>query len=226
MPTVDADALLADLEPAQREAVTTVRGPLCILAGAGTGKTRVVTRRVAYALATGEVRPSDVLVVTFTDKAATEMRERLAAAGRRGVSAYTFHAAALRQLRHFWPRVRGGDLPGILSSKASILAPLAAALPGGYRYLAVRDLAAEIEWAKARRIAPAAYADRVAAEGRDGPLPADLMARLYRGYEAGRERAGLIDFEDMLAVTVELLERDESVAAEVRDRYRWFSVDE
>jgi DNA helicase-2/ATP-dependent DNA helicase PcrA len=226
MPTIDADALLADLEPAQREAVTTVRGPLCILAGAGTGKTRVVTRRVAYALATDEVRPSDVLVVTFTDKAATEMRERLAAAGRRGVSAYTFHAAALRQLRHFWPRVRGGELPGILSSKASILAPLAAALPGGYRYLAVRDLAAEIEWAKARRIAPVSYADRVSAEGHDGPLPPDLMARLYRGYEAGRERAGLIDFEDMLAVTVELLETDESVAAEVRDRYRWFSVDE
>ena len=145
MPTFDADALLADLDPAQREAVTTVRGPLCILAGAGTGKTRVITRRVAYALATEAVRPADVLVVTFTDKAATEMRDRLAAAGRRSVSAFTFHAAALRQLRHFWPRIHGGDLPGILSSKVQILAPLAATLPGGYRYLAVRDLAAEIE---------------------------------------------------------------------------------
>ncbi|MBA2300258.1 MAG: ATP-dependent DNA helicase UvrD2 [Chloroflexi bacterium] len=226
MPTLDADALLADLEPAQREAVTTDRGPLCILAGAGTGKTRVITRRIAYALATGEVRPADVLVVTFTDKAATELRDRLAAAGRRGVSAFTFHAAALRQLRHFWPRVRGGDLPGILSAKAPILAPLAARLPGGYRYLAVRDLAAEVEWAKARRISPASYVDGVAAEGHDGPLPADLMARLYRDYEAARERAGLIDFDDMLALTVNLLESDEGVAAEVRDRYRWFSVDE
>ena len=226
MPTLDADALLADLEPAQREAVTTVRGPLCILAGAGTGKTRVISRRVAYALATEAVRPSDVLVVTFTDKAATEMRERLATAGRRGVSAFTFHAAALRQLRHFWPRLHGGDLPGVLSSKASLLAPLAGSLPGGYRYLAVRDLAAEIEWAKARRISPATYIDRVAAEGHDGPLPADLMAGLYRRYEAARDRAGLIDFEDMLAMTVELIETDDAVAAEVRERYRWFSVDE
>jgi DNA helicase II / ATP-dependent DNA helicase PcrA len=226
MPTFDADALLADLEPAQREAVTTVRGPLCILAGAGTGKTRVISRRVAYALATEAVRPSDVLVVTFTDKAATEMRDRLAAAGRRGVSAYTFHAAALRQLRHFWPRIHGGDLPGILSSKVQLLAPLAATLPGGYRYLAVRDLAAEVEWAKARRISPATYLARVAAEAHDGPLPPDLMAGLFRRYETARDRAGLIDFEDMLARTVELLETDQLAADEVRDRYRWFSVDE
>ena len=226
MTTFDADVLLADLDPAQREAVTQVRGPLCILAGAGTGKTRVITRRVAYALATEAVRPSDVLVVTFTDKAATEMRDRLAAAGRRGVSAFTFHAAALRQLRHFWPRIHGGDLPGILSSKVQILAPLAASLPGGYRYLAVRDLAGEIEWAKARRISPMTYLERVAAEGHDGPLPPDLMAGLYRRYEAARDRAGLIDFEDMLARTVELLEADAVAAAEVRDRYRWFSVDE
>src|SRR6185436_11332861 len=101
---------------------------------------------------------------------ATEMRERLAAAGRRGVSAFTFHAAALRQLRHFWPRLHGGDLPGVLSSKASLLAPLAGSLPGGYRYLAVRDLAAEIEWAKARRIGAAVYEERALAEDRDAPL--------------------------------------------------------
>jgi len=226
MPPFEADALLADLEPAQREAVTTIRGPLCILAGAGTGKTRVITRRVAYALATGEVQPSEVLVVTFTDKAATEMRDRLAAAGRRGVSAFTFHAAALRQLRHFWPRIHGRELPGVLSAKVSVLAPLAAALPGGYRYLAVRDLAAEIEWAKARRISPAGYVDGVRADAHDGPLPPDLMAGLFRRYEAARERAGLIDFEDMLARTVELIQTDDAVAAEVRERYRWFSVDE
>ena len=202
MPARDPD-LLIDLDPAQLEAVTITSGPLCILAGAGSGKTRVITRRVAFALAEGVVRPQDVLVVTFTDKAAGEMSTRLAALGHRGVAASTFHAAALRQLRHFWPRRHDGALPSILESKAPILAPLAAGLPGGYRYLAVRDLAAEIEWAKARRIVPAAYeaeSDRVA---RDGPLPADLMARLYGRYEAAKTRAGRIDFEDMLELTIE-----------------------
>ncbi len=223
---LDPDALLADLDEAQREAVTTTSGPLCILAGAGSGKTRVISRRVAYALATDVVRPRDVLVVTFTDKAAGEMAARLGGLGHRGVAASTFHAAALRQLRHFWPRVHGTDLPAILVSKAPILAPLAAGLPGGYRYLAIRDLASEIEWAKARRIGVAEYEARSEAEGRDGPLPADLMARLYRRYETAKDRAGRIDFEDMLERTVELLETDPLVAGEVRDRYRWFSVDE
>jgi len=226
VPARDPDDLLADLDAAQREAVRITTGPLCILAGAGSGKTRVISRRVAYALATGVVRPRDVLVVTFTDKAAREMAGRLAALGHRGVAASTFHAAALRQLRHFWPRVRGTDAPSILESKVPIVAPLARGLPGGYRYLAVRDLAAEIEWAKARRIGPGDYEAHAIESDRDAPLPPDLMAGLYRRYEAAKTRAGRIDFEDMLAGTIELLETDESVAAEVRDRYRWFSVDE
>ena len=226
MPPPDPDGLLADLDPAQREAVTITSGPLCILAGAGSGKTRVISRRVAYALATGVVRPRDVLVVTFTEKAAGEMAGRLAALGHPGVAASTFHAAALRQLRHFWPRAHGSDLPAILGSKAPLVAPLAAGLPGGYRYLAVRDLAGEIEWAKARRIAPAAYEVRALEEDRDGPLPPDLMAGLYRRYEAAKTRAGRIDFEDMLELTIGLIETDAAIAAEVHDRYRWFSVDE
>jgi len=226
VPVPHPDDLLTDLDPAQREAVTVTSGPLCILAGAGSGKTRVISRRVAYALATGVVRPRDVLVVTFTDKAAGEMAARLAALGHRGVAASTFHAAALRQLRHFWPRVNGTDPPDILASKAPILAPLAAGLPGGYRYLAVRDLAAEIEWAKARRIGAGEYEARATAEDRDAPLPPDLMAGLYRRYEAAKTRAGRIDFEDMLERTMELIDGNETIAAEVRDRYRWFSVDE
>ena len=226
MPIRDPDDLLADLDPDQREAVTITSGPLCILAGAGSGKTRVISRRVAYALATEVIRPRDVLVVTFTDKAATEMASRLATLGHRDVAASTFHAAALRQLRHFWPRVHDGDPPAILDSKAPILAPLAAGLPGGYRYLAVRDLAAEIEWAKARRIRPADYEERALADERDASLPPDLMAGLYRRYESGKARAGRIDFEDMLELTIGLIEADATIAADVRDRYRWFSVDE
>ena len=226
MPVPDPDDLLADLDPAQREAVTITSGPLCILAGAGSGKTRVISRRVAYALASGVVRPRDVLVVTFTDKAAGEMRGRLAALGQPGVAASTFHAAALRQLRHFWPRVHGADPPAILESKVPILAPLARGLPGGYRYLAVRDLAGEIEWAKARRIKPAEYELRAIDADRDASLPPDLMAGLFRRYEAAKDRAGRIDFEDMLELTIGLIDGDAAIAAEVRDRYRWFSVDE
>ena len=209
---VEPDTLLADLDPDQRAAVTITSGPVCILAGAGSGKTRVISRRVAWALATGVVRPRDVLVVTFTEKAAGAMAGRLANLGHRGVTAATFHAAALRQLRHFWPRVHGTEAPEILASKAPILAPLAANLPGGYRYLAVRDLAAEIEWAKARRIDAAAYEDRAVAVGRDAPLPADLMAGLYRRYEVAKRRAGRIDFEDMLELTIGLIESDTTVA--------------
>jgi DNA helicase II / ATP-dependent DNA helicase PcrA len=226
VPARDPGSLLADLDPAQREAVTITSGPLCILAGAGSGKTRVISRRVAYALATDVVRPRDVLVVTFTDKAAGEMRGRLAGLGHPGVAASTFHAAALRQLRHFWPHVHGTDPPRILESKVPIIAPLAAGLPGGYRYLAVRDLAAEIEWAKARRIDAGSYAARAATEDRDAALPPDLMAGLFKRYETAKARAGLIDFEDMLALTLELLDADATIAAEVHDRYRWFSVDE
>ena len=144
----------------------------------------------------------------------------------RGVAASTFHAAALRQLRHFWPRVHGTDPPAILESKVPILAPLARGLPGGYRYLAVRDLAAEIEWAKARRIRPAEYELRAIDADRDASLPPDLMAGLFRRYEAAKDRAGRIDFEDMLELTIGLIDGDPAIAAEVRDRYRWFSVDE
>jgi DNA helicase-2/ATP-dependent DNA helicase PcrA len=226
VPAHHADDLLLDLDPAQREAVTVTSGPICILAGAGSGKTRVISRRVAYALATDVIRPRDVLVVTFTDKAAGEMRTRLAALGHPGVTAATFHAAALRQLRHFWPKVIGGDIPRVVESKIPILAPFVARLPGGYRYREVRDLAAEIEWAKARRVRPDGYIAEVVAMARDTPLPVELMAQLFGRYETALERAGLVDFEDMLARTIELIETHEAVAAEVRDRYRWFSVDE
>ena len=218
--------LTHDLNPAQREAVEVTAGPVCILAGAGTGKTRVISRRVAYAIATGAAHPGHVLVVTFTDKAATEMRERLAALGFPGVRAATFHAAALAQLRYFWPRLHGGRPPEVLESKAPLLAPLQRSLPGGYRFTAVKDLADELEWAKARRLDPASYQATVAASGRTPPVPADLFAGLFRRYERAKERSGRIDFEDMLAHTVQAIAEHPDVAEEVRGRYRWFSVDE
>jgi DNA helicase-2/ATP-dependent DNA helicase PcrA len=223
--TLTHDALLDDLNPAQREAVTITGGPLAILAGAGTGKTRVISRRTAYAIRTGAVPADQALVVTFTDKAAGEMVGRLAALGLRGVTARTFHAHALSQLRHFWPaRHDGRPLPQILDSKLPVLIPLVRRLPGHYRFTALKDVADEIEWAKSRRVPPAAY--EVAAAERKAPLPLDLMARLYADYERAKSRAGRLDFDDMLTLTVELLESDGAAAEMVRTRKRWFSVDE
>jgi DNA helicase II / ATP-dependent DNA helicase PcrA len=218
--------LTHDLNPAQREAVETTVGPVCILAGAGTGKTRVISRRVAYAIATGVVHPGHVLVVTFTDKAANEMRERLAALGFPGVQAQTFHAAAFRQLRYFWSRLSDSRLPEVLASKAPVLAPLQRSLPGGYKFTAVKDLADELEWAKARRLDPSTYQAAAEAMGRTPPIPGDLFAGVFRRYERAKERAGRIDFEDMLVRMLEGFETREDVAEEFRGQYRWFSVDE
>lgn len=218
--------LTHDLNPEQRAAVEACSGPVCILAGAGTGKTRVISRRVAYAIATGVVDPRHVLVVTFTEKAAGEMRERLAALGFPGVQALTFHAAAFRQLRYFWPRLSPEPLPEVADSKAALLGPLQRSLPGGYKFTALKDLADEIEWAKARRLDPESYAPTVARLGRTPPLPADLFAGLFRRYERAKQRAGRIDFEDMLARMLEAIETRPDVAEEFRGQYRWFSVDE
>ncbi|HEY8845459.1 MAG TPA: ATP-dependent DNA helicase UvrD2 [Candidatus Limnocylindrales bacterium] len=224
-PRADADRLLEDLNEAQREAVVTTRGPLAILAGAGTGKTRVISRRAAYAIATGVVAADQVLIVTFTDKAAGEMVERLAGLGLPGVVARTFHAHALSQLRHFWPsRHDGAGLPDLLDTKLPILIRIARGLPGHYRFTAVRDLATEIEWAKSRGIGPAGY--EAALGDRTPPLPADLMRRVFADYERAKSRANRIDFDDLLTETADLLAGDPEAAAVVRSRKSWFSVDE
>ncbi|MEO8510780.1 MAG: ATP-dependent DNA helicase UvrD2 [Chloroflexota bacterium] len=221
-----ADALLSELNDEQRAAATTVEGPVAIHAGAGTGKTRVISHRVAYAAATGAADPKRTLVVTFTEKAAAEMALRLRGLGRPDVTASTFHAAARRQLAHFWPERHDRPLPEILPSKARIIGALARQLPGHYRFTPAKDLTDEIEWAKNRRIGPDAYELAAAAEGRETPIPIDLLVRTFRRYEAQKERQGRIDFEDLLRLAVELYERDEGCIGLVRRRYAWFSVDE
>src|SRR3954447_10498917 len=227
MPSPEPDRLLEDLDPEQREAVLLASGPVAILAGAGTGKTRVISRRTAYAIATEVVPPDQVLVVTFTEKAAGEMVARLRVLGLPGVTARTFHAHALSMLRHFWPsRHDGQALPALLDSKLPILGRLTRQLPGHYRFTPAKDVADEIEWAKARRISPRAYEREAAAAGREPPVPVDLFVRTYDGYERAKTRAGRIDFDDLLVETVVMLETDEEAAATVRGRKRWFSVDE
>src|SRR6185437_2534652 len=234
---VVAERLTAGLDDEQREAVLAPRGPVCVLAGAGTGKTRTITHRIAQLVAGGHVAAGQVLAVTFTQRAAGEMRSSLrtidAAAGAGpavgAVSALTFHAAAHRQLRYFWPRVVGDTGWQLLDSKFAVVARAAGRTRLNASTGAVRDLAGEIEWAKASLIGPEEYPAAVAAAGRDIPLDAAQIAGVYAAYEALKargEHVTLLDFDDLLLHTAAAIENDPAVAEEFRDRYRCFVVDE
>ncbi len=231
MPIPDPARLLDDLNDAQRVAVLATEGPVGILAGAGSGKTRVISRRAAYAIATEVVPADQVLIVTFTAKAAHEMVERLEVLGLKGVTARTFHAHALSQLRHFWPVYHdGAALPDLLESKVPILGPLIRGLPMPHRFTPAKDLADEIEWAKSRRLTPTTYEEAVAGTvtipGRKPPIPIEHFIRVFDGYERAKSKSGRIDFDDMLLQTVDILENAPGAAETVRARKRWFSVDE
>jgi DNA helicase-2/ATP-dependent DNA helicase PcrA len=207
---------LDGLNPEQRRAAEAVRGPVCILAGAGSGKTTTITRRIAQQVRTGAFAPQQVMAVTFTDKAAGELKSRLAALGVTGVRASTFHAAALRQLRHFAPDAVGRILP----SKALALRQIANSLPAPFKFRPAGDLATEIEWAKNRRIGPERY------DGREPPIPLDLMQRVYREYERRKAAEGLTDFEDLLELAIRLFEQNDEARETFRAQYRAFTVDE
>jgi DNA helicase-2/ATP-dependent DNA helicase PcrA len=217
---VEPDSILSDLNDEQRRAAELVRGPVCILAGAGTGKTTTITRRIANQIATGTFSADEVLAITFTDKAAAEMRRRLARLGAGDVRARTFHSAALAQLRHL-----GTNPPTeILPTKVLALRQLANRLPRPYRFRPAGDLATEIEWAKNRRTTPEDYLEALG--GHQPPIPAEMMQRVFADYEEGKRRRGLIDFEDMLELTIGMFDREEDAAGRFRSRYRAFTIDE
>jgi DNA helicase-2/ATP-dependent DNA helicase PcrA len=226
MGAVTAPTLEAGLDDEQLAAVTAPRGPVCVLAGAGTGKTRTITRRIAHLVSTGHVAPGQVLAVTFTARAAGEMRTRLRALGVSGVQARTFHAASLRQLRYFWPRVVGGDQWQLLDGKLRLVGQAAARVKAGTDAAALRDFAGEIEWAKATLVTPDEYPAAVAKLRRETPGAAEQVAAVYAGYEALKNRAEMLDFDDLLLHTAAAMEEHAGVAEEFRDRYRCFVVDE
>jgi DNA helicase II / ATP-dependent DNA helicase PcrA len=221
-----AGVMLDGLDDDQRAAATAPRGPVCVLAGAGTGKTRTITHRIAHLVRTGHVAPGQVLAVTFTARAAGEMRTRLRALGVAGVQARTFHAAALRQLRYFWPRVVGGPQWQLVDGKLRIVGLAAGRARMGTDAATLRDLAGEIEWAKASLVAPAEYPAAVARLRRDVPGPAEQVAAVYAGYEEAKTAAELLDFDDLLLHVAAALEGHADIAQEFRDRYRCFVVDE
>jgi DNA helicase II / ATP-dependent DNA helicase PcrA len=225
---MSADALLDALDPEQRSVALALRGPVRVLAGAGTGKTRAITHRIAYGIRTGTYRPGNVLAVTFTARAAGEMRTRLRQLGAPGVQARTFHSAALRQLSFFWPKVVGGAVPRLAEAKAPLVAEAARRVGLPVDRETVRDLASEVEWAKVSLVVPDDYEKAVLAT--DRPMPAgcepQAVARLIAGYEQVKDERVVIDFEDVLLLLAAMLAERRDVADTVREQYTHFVVDE
>jgi DNA helicase-2/ATP-dependent DNA helicase PcrA len=231
--TDSAQALLDGLDASQRVAAEALLGPVCVLAGAGTGKTRAITHRIAYGVATGVYAPSRVMALTFTSRAASELRTRLRALGASGVAARTFHAAALSQLNYFWPIVVGGSLPRVLDGKGRLLAQAAERIRLRIDTPTLRDVAADIEWRKVSELGIDDYA-RMLTPGTDGTVrraaPGSLKPEqavdLQRAYEAVKDERRQLDFEDVLLACAGMIESEPAVAMHVREQYRFFVVDE
>ncbi|MFD9575283.1 ATP-dependent DNA helicase UvrD2 [Streptomyces sp. NPDC059982] len=222
----DADAVLLGLDPEQREVATTLRGPVCVLAGAGTGKTRAITHRIAYGVRSGQLMPASVLAVTFTNRAAGEMRGRLRSLGAGGVQARTFHSAALRQLQYFWPRAVGGEVPRLLERKIQFVAEAGARCRIRLDRGELRDVTGEIEWAKVTQTVPADYPAAALKAGREAPRDLAETAQIYGVYEQLKRDRGMIDFEDVLLLTVGILQDRHDIAEQIRTQYQHFVVDE
>ncbi|MFB6944836.1 MULTISPECIES: ATP-dependent DNA helicase UvrD2 [unclassified Streptomyces] len=221
-----ADAVLDGLDPEQREVAMALHGPVCVLAGAGTGKTRAITHRIAYGVRAGILQPTSVLAVTFTNRAAGEMRGRLRQLGAGGVQARTFHSAALRQLQYFWPKAVGGDLPRLLERKVQLVAEAAARCRIRLDRNELRDVTSEIEWSKVTQTVPADYPAVVAKIQRDAPRDPAEISQIYAMYEQLKRDRSVIDFEDVLLLTVAILQDRHDIADHVRRQYQHFVVDE
>ena len=222
----DQPRLLEGLDPEQRQAVLAPRGPVCVLAGAGTGKTRTITHRIAHLVQRGLVVPQHVLAVTFTARAAGEMRTRLRGLGAAGVQAQTFHAAAFRQLRYFWPRVHDTPLWTLVDNKFRLVVQAANRIGVSTEKEDVRDFASEIEWAKSSLVGPEQYHAAAARAGRETSIPPHELARLFTAYEEVKNRAESLDFDDLLLHIAAILEDEPVVAEQFRSQYRSFVVDE
>ncbi|MDA3035846.1 MAG: ATP-dependent helicase [Actinomycetota bacterium] len=233
---VDSKQILTELDAEQLAVVTAIRGPVCVIAGAGTGKTRVITNRIAYAINSGVTDPTKVLALTFTARAAGEMRARLRALGVPNVSARTFHSAAIKQLLYFWPYAFGGQFPTLLTTKSGFVSQAIeraeVAVPAQTAVL--REIAGEIEWAKVLEISPENYHEKAIESNRLVKLPNNksanenlgMISQVYEAYESLKRQERTLDFEDVLLLTVGMLEEDRGVRERIRDQYRYFTVDE
>lgn len=223
---VTGDPLLTALDDEQRVAAEALIGPVCVLAGAGTGKTRAITHRIAYGVASGSYDPARVMALTFTSRAAAELRTRLRALGAGAVAARTFHAAALAQLNHFWPIVVGGPAPRVLEFKGRLLGLAAERCRVKVDTATLRDVAAEIEWRKVGLVGMDDFRVRLASRGAPGALTAEQMLALVEAYEELKDERRAMDFEDVLLATAGMIESEPAVAMQVREAYRHFVIDE
>ncbi|MSV53134.1 MAG: AAA family ATPase, partial [Actinobacteria bacterium] len=205
---------------------TSVHGPVVVLAGAGTGKTRAITHRMAYAVATGAHEARRSLAVTFTTRAAGEMRVRLRELGVEGAQVRTFHGAALRQLRYFWPRLSSQTFPDVLPSKARLLAEAASKSGITTNAAVIRDLASDIEWSKVSELAARDLLTDPRAAIRQWSMDLADVMKIYANYDELKSARGFLDFEDVLLVTVGALQTRPDILDEVHSAYRWFTVDE
>jgi len=223
---MSAESLLAGLDDQQRVAAQALLGPVCLLAGAGTGKTRAITHRIAYGVATGVYPPGRVMALTFTNRAAGELRSRLRVLGAGGVAARTFHASALSQLGFFWPQVVGGTMPRLIDGKARLIAHAADTIHLKLDTATLRDMAAEIEWRKVSRLSVEQYAIEAQSRLLPPALTIDKAVALQRAYESVKDERRQLDFEDVLLATAGMIENEPRVAQQVREQYRFFVVDE
>ena len=229
--SLDGEKILAALDEDQRAVALATRGPVCVIAGAGTGKTRAITHRIAYAAAIGTMDPQKILALTFTARAAGEMRARLRTLGVPTVAARTVHSAALKQLLYFWPTVFGGRTPDLITSKGSFIseavrrAGLTSQIATHNREL-MRDIATEIEWAKVSQVAPEDFLDEISKRLTKPRVNAEQLVQLYTAYESIKKQELAIDFEDVLLLTAAMLEEERDVRERVQDQYRYFTVDD
>jgi DNA helicase-2/ATP-dependent DNA helicase PcrA len=229
--SLDALAILEALDDDQRAVALATRGPVCVIAGAGTGKTRAITHRIAYAAAIGTMDPQKILALTFTARAAGEMRARLRTLGVPTVAARTIHSAALKQLLFFWPTVFGGRTPDLITSKGSFIseavrrAGLTSEISTHNREL-MRDVATEIEWAKVSQVAPEDFLNEISQRLTKPRLNPEHVVQLYTAYESIKKQELAIDFEDVLLLTAAMLEEERDVRERVQNQYRYFTVDE
>ncbi len=228
---LDSEEILAALDDEQRAVALASRGPVCVIAGAGTGKTRAITHRIAYAASIGVMDPQKVLALTFTARAAGEMRTRLRTLGVPTVAARTIHSAALKQLLYFWPQVFGGRAPDLLTTKTGFItqaitrADLQGTLSITSRDL-MRDIASEIEWAKSSQVVPEDYVNESSKRTQKPRINPEQIAQVYSAYMSLMKQERAMDFEDVLLLTAAMLEEEREVRERVQDQYRYFTIDE